>query len=359
MKVLAVIPARKGSKGIPNKNVRVINGKPLIWYSIQNAITSNYISDVVVTTDSNEIERYCKKIKGVSVRRRKAELCGDNITLDPVIYDAIPHNTLYDYIVTMQPTSPTLDVRTLDKAIEFAIDNKYDTVISVINSPHLSWKLDGDHVYPNYIERLNRQQLPAHYLETGAFLISRSTCVNKNSRIGKNVCVFEISKEESYDIDTFEDLNNCKRLINGCNVGIYYEKPDQRDCVLNIADRLMSYPEIICGREGDPTSNLGDSTYMTFAGNITDTFQRLKDGKLSSLVIVCDGTDNYFSICDDITEYSNIFVIRKEGNEYTYCSPKLKGILYGAMLFDFLEIALNMGSSQFKTFQKILDRIRK
>ena len=138
MKILAVIPARAGSKGIPNKNIRIIGEKPLIYYSIKNAISSKYITDVIVTTDSEQVRIIAEQM-GAKTKRRSEELCGDSITLDSVIYDAIPKEENWDYIVTMQPTSPTLKVSTLDDAIEYSIKNDLDTLISAINAPHLSW----------------------------------------------------------------------------------------------------------------------------------------------------------------------------------------------------------------------------
>ena len=81
MRILAVIPARAGSKGIPNKNIRLINNKPLIYYSIDNARNSKYITDVVVTTDSPEIEVIAKQM-GVKSKTRCPELCADDVTLD-------------------------------------------------------------------------------------------------------------------------------------------------------------------------------------------------------------------------------------------------------------------------------------
>ena len=149
MKILAVIPARAGSKGIPNKNIRLVNNKPLIYYSIKNALESKWITDVIVTTDSPEIEIIAKQM-GVIYKQRDEKLCGDAVTLDSVIYDAIPENSEYDYIVTMQPTSPTLKATTLDDAIAYTIEHDLDTVISVINQPHLSWREEKGKKIPNY-----------------------------------------------------------------------------------------------------------------------------------------------------------------------------------------------------------------
>ena len=197
-KICAIIPARAGSKGIPNKNIRIIGGHPLIYYSIKNTLESRYITDVIVSTDSQEVKIIAGQM-GIKVKWRDSSLCGDAITLDAVIADAIPEGN-WDYIITMQPTSPTLHVSTLDAAIKYTIDNNLDTVISVINAPHLSWiEKDGKKI-PSYSERLNRQYLPPYYIETGAFVISRASVVTPKTRIGTKVDVYEVSKNESQDI---------------------------------------------------------------------------------------------------------------------------------------------------------------
>lgn len=209
MRILAVIPARGGSKGIPRKNIRLMNGKPLIAYAIQNALSSEYITDVYVTTDSEEIAEVAKRY-GANVIMRAAKLSSDDVTLDPVIYDALQRieeieETSFDYVITMQPTSPLLSVDTLDGGVQFCCDGHWDTVISSVNRPHLAWgKRDGE-VYPLYAERKNRQELPPQFFETGAFLISNRSVVNEHTRIGGSVSVYEMPEQESIDIDSKDD----------------------------------------------------------------------------------------------------------------------------------------------------------
>ena len=209
MQILAVIPARGGSKGIPKKNIRFMYGKPLISYSINNAKNSHYITDVFVTTDSDEIAEVAEEY-GAEVIKRDESLSSDLVTLDPVIYHAKNcaekiKNKKYDVVVTLQPTSPLLKVATLDNAIEYFIKGNFDTVISVINKPHLSWGKKENKIVPLYKERKNRQELPPQYFETGAFLIAKSDAVKNNTRIGENVSVFEVPEEESIDIDDKND----------------------------------------------------------------------------------------------------------------------------------------------------------
>lgn len=222
IKVLAVIPARGGSKGIPRKNLRFMSGKPLIAYSIQNALTSEWITDCVVTTDDDEIASVAQSL-GSKIVRRGAKLSADAVTLDPVVYDAVKqmekkYGESYDVIVTLQPTSPLLTVDTLDTALATFAKGNADTMISVVNKPHLSWTIKDGKIIPNYKERLNRQQLPPNYMETGAFFITRREFVTLNSRLGKNITVFEVPEREATDIDSVEDWIVSESILNKKNI---------------------------------------------------------------------------------------------------------------------------------------------
>ena len=219
MKTLIVIPARGGSKRIPRKNVRIMCGKPLICYSIENAkALKQYMDvDVAVSTDDEELGGIVEK-RGVYVIKRPAELATDKVTLDPVIFHAVNYmeekmGKKYDTVITMQATSPTLKFETVKAAIEFFENSEWDTVISAMNKPHLSWGIKDGVITKNYEKRLNSQELPANYLETGGFLITRRECVTENGRIGEKVNIFEISEEEAMDIDTYSDWILCENIL--------------------------------------------------------------------------------------------------------------------------------------------------
>lgn len=219
MKTLIVIPARGGSKRIPRKNVRIMCGKPLIVYSIENARSlRDFIDvDVCVSTDDEELLSIVER-RGVDVVRRPAHLATDKVTLDPVIYHAVlemekSKECKYDTVITMQATSPTLKAETVRAAIEFFEKSEYDTIISAMNKPHLSWGEKDGKIVKNYEKRLNSQELPANYLETGGFLITRRECVSENGRIGEKVNIFEISEDEAVDIDTYSDWVLCENIL--------------------------------------------------------------------------------------------------------------------------------------------------
>lgn len=216
--ILAVIPARGDSKGIPRKNVRLLNGKPLLYYAIKHATECPLIDDVAVTSDDEEILSIARR-HGVRAIQRAGELALDTVTLDPVIYDALTwmeqeKGTVYDVVVTLQPTSPLLSVQTLSHALEDFVQSSYDTYISVVNKPHLSWSVGSGGGYKqDYEKRQNRQQLPPRYEETGAFLIARRKCISPGSRIGKKVSVYEMPKQEAVDIDDVSDWLICEQEL--------------------------------------------------------------------------------------------------------------------------------------------------
>lgn len=288
MKILAVIPARGGSKGIPNKNIRLLGDHPLIYYAINNAMNSKYITDIVVTTDSEEVGIIAKQM-GVSIKKREPKLAEDHVTLDAVIYDAAKEYDA-DYVITMQPTSPTLKIETLDAAIDYCITNKLDTVISAINAPRLAWKVVDGQKVPAYERRLNRQYLPPYYLETGAFVIAKKDVVSENTRIGRKVDVFEISENEAIDIDTFIDLKSAELILNNKKIAMYVNGNNSRGAghvyrALELADEFYSKPDIYYDVNQTDVRIFGDTTHNLIGVNgIAELFEKVKEKRYTLFV---------------------------------------------------------------------------
>lgn len=304
--VLAVIPARGGSKGIPRKNVRLMGGKPLIYYAIENAKKCPLIDHVAVSTDDEEISSIAK-MYGVEVVTRGEELSGDAVTLDPVIYDAVLQmetgkGVRYDVVVTLQPTSPLLTEKTLTDALRAFQEQDADTFISAINKPHLTWgKSDGAFV-PNYSERKNRQQLPPNYLETGAFLITRRDCMTAGNRIGKHSSICEMPEQEATDIDTMEDWFVCQAALN--KKKIVFRVDGYREIgmghvyrCLNLAYALIGHEIIFASlkvhKEG--TQKLKESNIAVWeCENEEDFFERLLEYRPDIIVNDCLDTEAFY-----------------------------------------------------------------
>ena len=321
MRILAVIPARAGSKTIPNKNIRSLNGHPMIYYAIHNALQSHYISDVIVSTDSYEVKIIAEQM-GVHCHWRKPELCEDSVALDAVIYDVVKCNEKkYDYVITMQPTSPTLKVSTLDNAILYALNNNLDTLISAINHPHLSWREENGQKVPNYLKRLNRQYLPANYVETGAFVISKRNVVTENSRIGKRVDVYEVSENEAIDVDTFIDLYAVSEILNEKKVAIYVNGNTSRGTghiyrALELADEFLSKPDIYFDSNQTDRALFGKTTHNLIPVNgIAELFDILKKKKYSVFIndILATSLDYMIGLRSVMPENGKIINFEDEG----------------------------------------------
>jgi CMP-N-acetylneuraminic acid synthetase/spore coat polysaccharide biosynthesis predicted glycosyltransferase SpsG len=219
LKILAVIPARGGSKGIPRKSIRPVAGKPMIYYSIKACLESNVIDRVVVSTDDEEIALLAKRF-GATVLMRDPELANDITTLDPVILAAVNQaechfNENFEHVFTIQPTSPLIQSHDLDLAASLFHDNPgTDSVITVVDDRHLCWTLESGEAKPVYSERVNRQQLPENFRETGAIIACTREQLEKGSRIGTSVSLLEMPAIRSFDIDNFSDLYLCEGILS-------------------------------------------------------------------------------------------------------------------------------------------------
>ena len=156
-----------------------------------------------MTSEDKEILEYGSNFP-VYLRERPAELAGDEVTLDPVVYDAykfIEDKTGigFDVVITLQPTSPLLKPDTIDSAVLQLLKENVDSVISVADDTHLMWAKKGDKYLPLYSERKNRQWLPNVYKETGAFLITRADSISCSTRLGK-IIAYPIAEDEGVDM---------------------------------------------------------------------------------------------------------------------------------------------------------------
>ncbi len=214
-----MIPARIGSKGIPQKVIRPFNGEPLIFKVINTALL---LEDalVVVNTDSSKISTLIKKkyADEVEIYSRPPEFGSDKITLDELALDFVQnYNVTNGILITLQPTSPLLSKKTLWRLKNEFVANNCDTLISVTERRKLEWSklVDGSFV-KKYKERVNRQYLEPTFTETGAVVICNAKTLHaKKSRFGANVKCIEVDEIESIDIDTYYDWVLAESLADG------------------------------------------------------------------------------------------------------------------------------------------------
>lgn len=220
--VLAIIPARGGSKGVPRKNIRLLAGKPLIAWTIEEAKKSKYIDRLILSSEDEEIIEVAKKYGCEVPFKRPIELAQDDTPgIEPVIHAINTLEGTYDYVVLLQPTSPMRTVEDIDGCIQQCIINELPACISVTEaqqSPYWMYKLDEDmrlNPLVQYDGEVNRRQdLPKVYVLNGAVYVAKSEFIIENkSFLTKESVGYRMPAENSVDIDTEMDFAYCEWLI--------------------------------------------------------------------------------------------------------------------------------------------------
>lgn len=219
-KIVAIITARGGSKGIKNKNLINLNGHPLISYSIGYAKNSSLIDRVFVTTDSKKISATALKLNSEVIKRPK-NLSGDFVMNDLAVVHAIRYIEKklcysFDYVVFLQPTSPMRKIGELDEAIKICINKKIDTVFSSINyNPFLWTKRMGKLIPVNFKpSKRKRRQNITNINETGSYYITHKNIFLKyKNRFGKEILNFNSEFHSFFEIDEINDYNYVQQIL--------------------------------------------------------------------------------------------------------------------------------------------------
>ena len=222
--VLALIPARGGSKGVPKKNLRTIRGKPLVAYTIEAAVGSVFIDRVYVSSDDDEIMKIARAM-GVDSLKRSNVAASDAATANMVVFDFIsqlPQSEVIDdpIIVYLQPTSPLRTASHIDGAffaMELAKVLQCISVVELKKSPYKSFVISNESVLKSLFDEdftsANRQTLPTAYYPNGAIYIFLLSEFIKNGNFPSNGSFpFIMTENESIDIDTEDDFVMMEKL---------------------------------------------------------------------------------------------------------------------------------------------------
>ena len=221
-KILAIIPARGGSKRIPGKNTKLIAGTPLIAWIIKAAQKSKLIDRLIISTDSPSIAKVAKKYKAQVPFARPADLATDNATTDDVIKHAVLYlekneNYQPDVIVILQATSPLTIANDIDKAIKQLITSNASTCVSVCSvaeQPEWMYSLKNNKlVY--FIKTKTKKEKESLYRLTGAIYVVKKGYLIKTGKImdKNNTSFIETPRERSVDIDEMIDFNIAEMLL--------------------------------------------------------------------------------------------------------------------------------------------------
>lgn len=216
-KIIAMIPARLGSKRIPKKNIRYMGNKPLIQYPIDLAKETARFESIWVNTESMELGKIIEKM-GVMFHKRPDELANDQATNREFTYEFLQKHEC-DYVVMVNPTSPLLRKDTLERFLDYVEQNDYDTVLSVISEKEETF-FKGEPLNFTFEKKVNSQLLEP--IETICWALTawkRETFMQLqeqgiNPVFGGKVGRFSIPKDESCDLDTLEDWNIAEGILN-------------------------------------------------------------------------------------------------------------------------------------------------
>lgn len=203
-RVVAIIPARGGSEGIPRKNIRVLGSKPLVAHAIEQAQNATTIDEVVLTSENREIRNIGQQFGVDQIVDRPNHLSENDVPLAPVIKHAAEQVNSADALVCLQPTVPLLSPNSLDEGIRRFLDESNDSLVYVRDSTHIYWKGNGQEKTPVFDSRKNRQWMEDIYEEIGVF-ISTPSLVSKGERVGPDPLFYTVSDGEGVDIDTYTD----------------------------------------------------------------------------------------------------------------------------------------------------------
>lgn len=226
MNILGIITARGGSKGVPNKNLELVAGKPLIAWTVATAIASRRLTRTIVSTDSQQIASAAQKHGGCVPFLRPPELAQDRTPHAPVIQHAINWVRTYDkfapdYIVILQPTSPFRLPEDIDNAVEIAVTKKANSVISLCHSHRPPWwaktiSEDGRvfSLLPQTQQPGLRQEMPPAFMPNGAvYVVDVPYFMQTGVIVGDNSYAYLMPENRSLDIDTEWDLQLARLIM--------------------------------------------------------------------------------------------------------------------------------------------------
>lgn len=224
MKVLAIIPARGGSKGVPRKNIRKFDGKPLLAYAIEAGMESKNISKLVVNTENLEIAEIARSFN-CEVVMRNPEIAGDQSQVINTVLHTLDYfegnNQYFEAVMLLQPTAPLRKGEDLDNAIALLQSNsKTDAVISMVkvedHHPARMYKIQNgnlDNLMPEY-ETQNRQELPELYLRNGCIYLVRTSVLKKElSLMPEKKIPYIMDSRWAVNIDTEIDVIVLEQLL--------------------------------------------------------------------------------------------------------------------------------------------------
>jgi len=226
--ILSVILARGGSNRVPRKNLKEIEGIPLVAISINHAKESRFINNIIVSTDDEEIGNVSKKY-GAKIIDRPLHLRDDNTIMeaDNILLDVVQRlekkGDRIDLIVLLYPTAPLRTVEKIDEAINLVLNDDFDSSLSLVKDQGYFWRKEkNEPIKPFNYDPLKRLPSVMHSFEQfkenkAIYVCTRDLLINTKCRLGGKIGHVTMSSMDSIDVDTIDDLNLCRILFKKNN----------------------------------------------------------------------------------------------------------------------------------------------
>ena len=225
-KILGIIPAREGSKGLPGKNIKMMAGSPLIAWTSKVLLQATEVNTKICSTDSHEVKEICTNM-GLDVPFiRPKELATDEAPVKDVIRHALDFyakkRETFTHVLLLQATSPTVTIRDLEAAIDIGMETDADTVISCYKlqneHPSIMYYSDQNFLTPvdPMLQSLRRQEQPFVFVRTGLlYLFKVSSFLQTGEIMGDKIAYVEIEENRSIAIDDIDDWDRCEKYLKG------------------------------------------------------------------------------------------------------------------------------------------------
>lgn len=324
---VAFIPVRGGSKSIPLKNIKEINGKPLVYWTVRAACECNFIDRVYIATDSAIIREVVidfigreEKLKKAEVISRSEESASDTASTESAMIE-FAEKYEFDNIALIQATSPLLTGADLDRGFEIFKSDGTDSVISAVAQKRFNWKIDkkGNAVPLNYdvYNRPRRQDFEGYYVENGAFyIVKKSDLLKTKNRVFGNIKICEMCEESFFEIDEESDWKIVESIMKKRNTNNKFDfsgiKLFLTDCDGCLTDGGMYYSE-----NGDELKKFNTRDGMGFSllknkgikvGIVTSESVKLNRRRAEKLRLdlIIDGCKDKLAAVKEICQRDNI-----------------------------------------------------
>jgi len=286
MKIVAFIPARGGSKSIPKKNIKLLCGKPLVFWVMSALQETKNINEIVLATDSDEIEKIVLNFNfsKTKIFRRSSENAVDTSTTESVMLEYIETNSLDDddIFVLVQATSPLTESVHFSEALTIYQESKYDSILTCVRNYRFFWNEEGTSKNYDFKNRPRRQDFTGQLMENGAFYINTVGNIKKSkNRLSGKIGIYEMPEYTGTEIDELDDWAVLENLMYN---HILFKRPEREiKLVLSDVDGVLTDSGMYYSEKGDELKKFNTRDGMGF--------RLLKENGIKTGIITSEETD--------------------------------------------------------------------